>query len=159
MFGAQQQVLIHGRGVKDAPRRARSILRGGFRELKFFDTPFSKFLILLAVSAVGIYWLYVTAPPTATTSPGALPEFDSGMRYCFEEKIRLGGARFVLEQQAESADVERFNRMVDAYNQRCGHRTVRKRDSFIVDAIQSEVRANRDALWAEGIARFPAAGR
>ena len=125
--------------------------------MKFLISPFGKFLILLAVVIpAGIYWLYTLY---ADAPPPKLPEFDSGMRYCFEEKIRLGGAGFVLRQQAESADVERFNRMVDAYNQLCGHRTVSKRDSFRVDAIQSEVRANRDALWAEGIARFPAAGK
>ena len=127
--------------------------------MKFFDTPFSKFLILLAVFAVGIYWLYTTGPPPrATTAFQVLPEYRSEMRYCFAEAFRLDGARDVLKQ-AESADIERFNEMVDAYNQRCGKLRESRRNMAIVEAIQSEVRANRDAFWAEGVARFPAAGR
>jgi hypothetical protein len=44
--------------------------------------------------------------------------------------------------------------MIYAHNQLCSHRTVSKRNSFGVEAVHSEVRANRDVLWAEGIARF-----
>lgn len=124
--------------------------------MKFFETPFSKFLILLAVIPAGIYWLYTLY---AVLPPPKPPDI-YGLRPCFEEEIRLGAARFWLrQQQAKSADFERFNQMVDAYNQLCGHRILSRRNLGRVDAIQSEVRANRDALWAEGIARFPPAGR
>lgn len=116
-------------------------------------------LFIVICSAIGVCWLYAVAPPLpATTSPGAMPVYRSDMRYCFAEEIRLDGARSVLKQ-AESADIERFNRLVDAYNQRCGNLRESRRNIGIVEAIRSEVRANRNALWAEGIARFPAAGR
>jgi hypothetical protein len=129
-------------------------------KMRFFQTPLSKFVILLAVCAAGIFWLYTIAPPPPPREPfQVLPEWNSGMRYCFAEEIRLGAGRFVLEQGAKSADIERFNRMVDAYNQRCSNLREKRRNFGIVEGIQSEVRANRDALWAEGIARFPAAGR
>jgi hypothetical protein len=126
--------------------------------MKFFDTPFGKFLIVLAVVAVGIYWLYANAPPQpAKTNPWqTYPDYRSDLRYCFAEAIRLDGARSVLKE-ADSADIERFNRMVAAYNQSCGNLREKRRNFAIVEVIQSEVRANRNALWAEGIARFPAA--
>jgi hypothetical protein len=102
--------------------------------VKFFDTSFGKFLILLAVFAVGLSWLYAIAPPLpATTFPGAMPEYRSDLRYCFAEELRLDGARAVLKQ-AESADIERFNRMVDAYNQSCGHLREGKRNFAAVEA-------------------------
>jgi hypothetical protein len=124
--------------------------------MKVFDTPFGKFLIVLAVFAVFECWLYASAPPQRAKAPfQALPERSSELRDCFAEGIRLDGARTVLEQ-AGSADIERYNRMVDAYNQSCRGRGDKH---WIFEAIQSEVRANRDALWAEGIARFPAAGK
>jgi hypothetical protein len=123
--------------------------------LKVFDTPFGKLLIMVAVVAVGIYCLYISEPPPpAKTNPfQTYPEYSSDLRYCFAEEIRLDGARSVLEQ-AEPADIERFNRMITAYNQSCDHRRAKR---TIFEVIQSEVRANRNALWAEGMARFPAA--
>jgi hypothetical protein len=127
---------------------------------RFFDIPFSKFLVLLAVVAAGIYWLSRDLP--TTTSSGAVPQGYSGdiRSSCYAEKIRLGGARFVLQQMTTSSDdIKRFNQMVDAYNQGCGTRRYKRKDYAIIETIESEVRANRDALWAEGIARFPAAAR
>jgi hypothetical protein len=128
-------------------------------QMRLFDIPFVRFLILLAVVVAGIYWLYATAPPQqqVTANPWQrYPEYNSEIRYCFAEEIRLGAAGFVLKQGAASADIERFNGMIDAYNQRCGKKTYTNRHNFaVVEAIRSEVQANRNALWAEGIARFP----
>jgi hypothetical protein len=124
--------------------------------MKFFVSPFGKLLIVLAVIPAGIYGLYTLY---ADVPPPKQPDI-YGLRPCFEEEIRLEAARFWLgQQQAKSAHIEHFNRIVDAYNQLCGHSTVSRRKMFGVEAIQSEVRANRDALWAEGIARFQADGR
>jgi hypothetical protein len=121
-----------------------------------FVSPFGKLLILLAVIPAGIYGLYILY---ANVPPPKQPDI-YGMRPCFEEEIRLDAARFWLSQhQSKPTDIEHLNRMVDAYNQLCGHRTVSRRNKFGVDAIKSEVRANRDVLWAEGITRFQANGR
>jgi hypothetical protein len=88
---------------------------------KFFDTSFGKFLIVLAVFGGFIYWIHTMTPPPTTTNPWQRsPDYRSDLRYYFAEAIRLDGARSVLEQ-AESADVERFNRMVVAYNQSCAN--------------------------------------
>jgi hypothetical protein len=124
--------------------------------MRLFVSPFGKLLILLAVIPAGIYGLYILY---ADVPPPKQPDI-YGMRPCFEEEIRVSAARFWLSQhQSKPTDIEHFNRMVDAYNQLCGHRAVGRRNKFGVDVIQSEVRANRDALWAEGIARFQANGR
>jgi len=122
--------------------------------MRILQIPFVKFLIMLAVVAVGIYWLYANSPPQALTTPafpGAMPEYRSDLRNCFAEEIRIGGARTVLKQ---AADIDRFNRMVDAYNRTCGGHWEPKRNFAAVEAIRSEVRANRERLWAEGIARI-----
>src|SRR5579872_2364229 len=119
--------------------------------MKFFVSPFGKLLIVLAAIPAGIYGLYALY---ADVPPPKQPDI-YGLRPCFEEEIRLGAARFWLrQQQAKSGDIEHFNRLVDAYNQLCGLRMVSRRNAAGIEVIQSEVRANRDALWAEGIARF-----
>jgi hypothetical protein len=134
---------------------ARAECTGRGSEMKFVDTRVGKLLIMVAVGAVGIYCLYISEPPPAAkTNPFQnYPELNGDLRYCFAEEIRLDGARSVLDD-VEPADIERFNRMVAAYNQSCSSRREKRR---IFEVIQSEVRANRNALWAEGIARFPAA--
>ena len=122
--------------------------------MRILQIPFVKFLIMLAVVAVGIYWLYAISPPQAlatSTFPGAMPEYRSDLRNCFAEAIRIDGARTVVKQ---AADIERFNRMVDVYNKACGNLWEPKRNFAAVEAIRSEVRANRERLWAEGIARI-----
>jgi hypothetical protein len=119
--------------------------------MKFSVSPFGKLLIVLAVIPAGIYGLYALYADVPQPKQADI----YGLRPCFEEEIRLEAARFWLgQQQAKSADIENFNRLVGAYNQLCGHRTVSSRKMFGVEVIQSQVRANRDALWAEGIARF-----
>jgi len=124
--------------------------------MKLLGSPFGKLLIVLAVISAGIYGLYILY---ADVPPPKQPDIYS-LRPCFEEEIRLGAARFWLrQQQAKAADFEHFNRMVNAYNQLCGHRTVSRRNTAGIEVIRSEVQANRDALWAEGIARFQASGR
>jgi hypothetical protein len=66
----------------------------------------------------GGYTLYADVP-----QPKQLDFY--GLRPCFKEDIRLGAARFWLQQQVKSADAdERLNRMVDAYNRLCGTRKV-----------------------------------
>jgi hypothetical protein len=126
--------------------------------MRFFVSPFGKLLMVLAVIPAGIYGLYTLYADVP--QPKQLDFY--GLRPCFEEEIRLGAARFWLEQQqVKSADIDdRFNRMVDAYNQLCGNRRASgKGNMFGVQVIESEVRANRDALWAEGIARLQTYGR
>src|SRR5450631_102539 len=121
--------------------------------MKFFVSPLGKLLIVLAAIPAGIYGLYTLY---TNVPPPKQPDI-YGLKPCFEEEIRLGAARFWLrEQQGKSADIEHLNRLVDAYNQLCAHRTVGRRNMAGVEVIQSEVRANQDALWAEGIARFQA---
>jgi hypothetical protein len=124
--------------------------------MKFFGTFFGKFLILIGVFAVFECWIYANAPPLPTK------------HICYEERERLSGAGFVLTQaQADPvpytdlpADIARFNRMVDAYNQSCGgERRVSRSNLARDEVIRGEVNANRNALWAEGIARFPGAAR
>ena len=77
---------------------------------------------------------------------------------CLAEKERLSGAKFVLHNvEADPADIGRLNQMVDDYNRKCGspnYANFARREVF-----RGEVQARRDALWAEGIARFPAAAR
>jgi hypothetical protein len=119
--------------------------------MKFFLSPLGKLLIALAMILAGIYGLYTLSSDLPPPRQADI----YGLRPCFEEEVRLDAARFWLaQQQAKSSDVERFDQLVSAYNQRCAHRTVTRRDRFGVEVIHSEVRANRDALWAEGIARF-----
>jgi hypothetical protein len=116
--------------------------------------PFGKLLIVLVAILAGIYGIYTLY---ADVSPPKQPDI-YGLRPCFEEEIRLEAAKYWLGQQpAKAADIEHFNRLVDAYNQLCGRRTVSRSKSFGVEVIQSEARAKRDALWAEGIARFQGA--
>jgi hypothetical protein len=119
-----------------------------------FLSPFSKLLIASVVIPAGIYGIYALYADV----PSAKQADVYGLRPCFEEEIRLEAARFWLGQtRARPTDIERFNGLVDAYNKSCGHRTVSRRGQWGVDVIQSEARANRDALWAEGIARFQGA--
>ncbi|MGY4427931.1 hypothetical protein ACVWWO_000408 [Bradyrhizobium sp. F1.13.1] len=119
--------------------------------MKFPVSPFGKLLTVLALIPAGIYGLYkLYADVPEPKQPDVY-----GLRPCFEEEIRLEAARFWLsQQQRKPADIEYFNRLVDAHNQPCAHRMVSRRGMFGVEAVHSEVRANRDALWAEGIARF-----
>jgi hypothetical protein len=131
----------------------------GWSLLRIATSPVAKFLLMLAVVIAGIYWLSRDLPET---SPSEIPQGYRGdiRSSCYAEKIRLGGARFVLQQMTTSSDdIKRFNQMVDAYNQGCGTHRYKRKDYAIIETIESEVRANRDALWAEGIARFPAAVR
>jgi hypothetical protein len=58
------------------------------------------------------------------------------------------------QQQDNSADIDRFNQMVDTYNLACGEKWVKTKETAAIEAIRGEVNANRDALWAEGAARF-----
>ena len=122
--------------------------------MRFLSIPFVKFLLMLAVVAVGIYWLYTTTPPGMLHTD---PE-EEIMHSCLAEKQRLSGAGFVLHNvEADPADIARFNQMVDDYNRKCGspnYANFARREVF-----RGEVQARRDALWAEGIARFPAAAR
>jgi len=72
------------------------------------------------------------------------------IRYCLAEGIRLDGSRESLDKSS-SADVERFNDMIDDYNSRCSSFRYR---TGTLQAIRAQVEQRRSSLEADGYARF-----
>jgi hypothetical protein len=96
-------------------------------------------------------------PLSSSASAEQVPPIGSGsalsatqIKYCLAEQIRLDGARSILNQQSATT-VDRFNAMIDDYNNRCsGYRY--KRSDY--QRVQSEVERDRGGLLAAGRARF-----
>jgi hypothetical protein len=98
-----------------------------------------------------------TPPTDASASTEKAPPIGSGnalsaaqIKYCLAEQIRLDGARSSLDQQSATA-ADRFNAMIDDYNNRCSSYRYKRSD---FQRAQSEVEADRVILQAAGRARF-----
>ncbi len=72
------------------------------------------------------------------------------LRYCLSEAIRIDAARAALNNYRQF-DVDRFNAMINDYNNRCGN--FRYRPGSLENA-RTEIERNRSALEADGHARF-----
>lgn len=97
----------------------------------------------------------------ASTAPAALTEVrppvgtdvvlsSDQLFYCFSESVRLDGAKGAVDQ-TDNNEIDRFNAMVDDYNNRCGSFRYEK---GTLDAVRAQVDAERSELLSEGAARF-----
>ncbi len=92
-------------------------------------------------------------PPVGTTNVLSIAQ----IRYCLAEEIRLTGSKDELNNNVH-ADVDRFNALVDDYNNRCGHfRYV----PGTLEQAKSEIEPQRQMIWFVGKMRFfePAVSR
>jgi hypothetical protein len=129
-------------------------------------------LVVGGLIAMAVIWAIAdqgnnssTSPtePAATYTPAPEPPIEARppvgtdivlsnaqIRYCLSEKIRLDGAQHAVNAYSQS-DVDRFNVMVDDYNNRCGSFRYM---SGALEAVRAQVNANRLQLQSEGAARF-----
>jgi hypothetical protein len=121
-------------------------------------------LAVAAAGLAGVLWLSSIpnqqSPALVATKPTSIEEVPpvrasntfsrSQIRYCLSEEIRIEGARSALDQH-RSLEVNRFNRMVEDYNGRCGSFRYRAGN---LETIRTEIQASRSRLLAEGAARF-----
>lgn len=121
-------------------------------------------IAVAAAGFAGVVWLSSIpnqqSPALIVTKPTSVedvPPVSTGdafsrsqIRYCLSEEIRIEGARSALDQYRPH-EVDRFNRMVDDYNGRCGNF---RYSSGSLDNLRTEVEADRIRLQAEGAARF-----
>jgi hypothetical protein len=135
----------------EAPRITNGSLLSGLIKLAF-----------AAAGLAGVVWLS-SIPQQRSPSLVTKPQLEeiptigtdntfsrNQIRYCLSEKIRIEGARSALNQRRPK-DVDRFNTMVEDYNGRCGSFRYRA-ENF--ETIRTEIKASRNRLLAEGVARF-----
>lgn len=72
------------------------------------------------------------------------------IQYCLAEEIRMSGAEGALNKYSGS-DIDRFNELVQAYNDQCGRYQYRR---GAVDRARAAVEPYREKLTNEGRARF-----
>lgn len=72
------------------------------------------------------------------------------IRYCIAESIRIDGANSAVDNY-DQGSVDRFNRMVNNYNSRCGQYRYR---SGALESAKSAVEPYRSSLMAEGRRRI-----
>lgn len=72
------------------------------------------------------------------------------IQYCLAEEIRIGSAESAVDKYNER-QIDRFNELVQAYNDRCGRYQYRR---GAVERARTAVEPYRDRLTAEGRARF-----
>lgn len=72
------------------------------------------------------------------------------IRYCLAEKIRMDGAEAVVNNY-DGNSVDKFNRMVNNYNSRCGQYRYR---SGALESARRDVETYRYALLSEGRSRM-----
>ena len=68
------------------------------------------------------------------------------IRYCLSQKIRIEGARSVVNDTFQY-QIDRFNQLIEHYNSRCS--SYRYKPS-VMSRVQAEVESRRGSLFLEG---------
>ena len=108
--------------------------------------------VLLIIIAIGSDKKEVTSPDTAVYEEQ--PPIGNGLtltrnqiRYCLSQKIRLDAWETAVNTYSEIS-VNSFNSEVENFNMRCSNYRYKK---YAMEAVTSEVEANRAGLAAEGL--------
>jgi hypothetical protein len=123
---------------------------------------------IAAIVVVGVIWA-ANQPGENASNPNepepfseTMPSIAAGqtlgldeIRYCLAEKVRMDAAQNVVNEY-DWPQVERFNTMVNSYNERCGEFRYRSGSLFVA---QEDVDAHRLELEQEGRDRIVGAAQ